>query len=169
MQPARTLTAAAIALALGATVAAAQKTTPLEQYKDWGAYAFSSGGGKVCYVISKPTAKEPSDRNHGDVFFFITHRPSESVRNEASLHVGYTFRDGSPVVIDIDGTKFRMFSKDDGAWVENAADEGRLIGAMKAGHGMNVTGTSSRGTETKYSFSLSGVTAALGRIDQECR
>ncbi|HOV05062.1 MAG TPA: invasion associated locus B family protein [Kaistiaceae bacterium] len=168
MQLARTLTAAALALALGATVAAAQKATPLEQYKDWGAYAFSAGGGKVCYAISKPTAKEPGDRNHGDVFFFVTHRPSEKVRNEASLLVGYTFREGSPVTVDIDGTKYRMFSKGDGAWVENAAEEGRLIGAMKAGHGMTVSGTSSRGTDTKYTFSLSGVTAALGRIDKEC-
>ncbi|MCC2111106.1 MAG: hypothetical protein KDJ16_03640 [Hyphomicrobiales bacterium] len=165
----RTLTMAVLAVALGATAAAAQKTTPLEQYKDWGAYSFNSGGGKTCYIISKPVKKEPADRNHGDVFFFITHIPGEGVKNQASLLVGYTFRDGSLVSANIDGSKFNMFTKGEGAWVENAAEEQQLVGAMRRGRELVVSGTSSRGTNTSYTFSLSGVTAALNRIDSECR
>ncbi|MCC2113209.1 MAG: hypothetical protein KDJ16_14335 [Hyphomicrobiales bacterium] len=169
MHSSKTLSAAVLALGIFTTAAAAQKATPLEQYKDWGAFAFNSGGGKVCYIISKPSTLEPTDRNHGDVYFFITHRPGEGVRNEASLLVGYSFKDGSRVNVDIDGTSFIMFTKDDGAWVENAAEESNLVAAMKRGRALVAQGMSSRGTNTKYSFSLSGVTAALNRIDAECK
>ncbi|HHS89499.1 MAG TPA: hypothetical protein ENJ26_03940 [Rhodobacteraceae bacterium] len=158
-----------MALGISVTAAVAQKATPLEQYKDWGAFTFNSGSGKVCYIISKPLKMEPENRNHGDVYFFITHRPGENVRNEASLLVGYSFKEGSRVKVNVDGTEFVLFTKDDGAWVENAAEESSLVTAMKRGRELVASGVSSRGTKTRYTFSLSGVTAALKRIDAECK
>jgi hypothetical protein len=53
--------------------------------------------------------------------------------------------------------------------MQNAAEESRLIGAMKAGSDMIVSGTSRRGTVTTDTYSLAGVTAALKKIDAECQ
>ena len=166
---ARTLATAFVLLAGTASGALAQSPTLISQQKDWAAYSYAGSKGKVCYALSKPKKLEPADRNHGDVFFFVSTRPGEGVSNEPSLIVGYPFSDGSKVNVDIDGKAFSMFTKGDGAWVENAAEENNLITAMKAGSNMSVSGTSSRGTSTSYTFSLSGVTAAIDLASKACR
>ncbi|XWN32250.1 MAG: invasion associated locus B family protein [Devosia sp.] len=150
--------------------ALAQNAAPtlLQQFNDWEAYRYEANGQVTCYILSKPTTMAPANRNHGDVFFFVTSRPAENVSDEASVLVGYPFAPDSTVTVDIDGQQFSLFTKDDGAWVESTADEQQLIAAMRAGRSMTVRGRSARGTETSYSFSLSGVTAGSNRIRNNC-
>ncbi|MTI18342.1 hypothetical protein E1162_13945 [Rhodobacteraceae bacterium RKSG542] len=157
-------------MALGFSATAnAQSPSLLKQHRDWATYTYTGQNGKVCYALSKPTQLLPTDRNHGDVYFFVSNRPNERVKNEPSVIVGYNFKEGSTVTADVDGKKFNLFTKGDGAWVQNAAEEQRLISAMKAGRSMTVTGASSRGTQTSYTFSLSGITAAVNDADKSCQ
>ncbi len=169
MMQAKTLVMAFLGLVLSSAAAFAQTPTLLKQHKDWAAYSHASGSGKVCYALTKPTQMLPGDRNHGDVFFFVSSRPSEGVSAEPSLLVGYPLKDGSTVTVDVDGKIFNLFTKNDGAWVENAATEAQLVAAMKAGRQMSINGESSRGTKTSYKFSLSGVTAAIDTAGSACR
>ena len=69
-----------------------------------------------------------------------------------------TLKEGAKVVVDVDGKKYSMFSKADSAWMENAAEEPQLVAALRAGRSMTVSATSRRGTNTSYTYSLSGVT-----------
>ena len=169
MMQARMLATAILALALSGAAANAQSPSLLSTFNDWAAYAHTGQKGKVCYALSKPTEMQPPDRNHGEVFVFVSTRPGENVRDEPSFLVGYPFKEGSSVAVDIDGNKFTMFTKGDGAWVENAAEEQRLITAMKGGHSMKLSGVSSRNTNTSYTVSLSGVTAAINAADKACQ
>ncbi len=157
-------------LAVGAGEALAQASSPtlVQQHGDWELFTHDGSAGKVCFLLSKPTRLEPSDRDHGDVFFFVSARPSNNVDNEASVLVGYTFMEGSEVIADVDGQKFTMFIDGNGAWVRDAADEDRLVAAMRAGRVLTVTGQSSRGTNVRYTFSLSGVTAGTNQMRQVC-
>jgi invasion protein IalB len=157
---------AALLLVILSPVAASAEGAPtlLQSYGDWEAYRYESGGQLTCYLLSKPKQLRPEGRNHGDVFFFLTTRPSENVTNEVSFLVGYPFAANSTVVVDIDGQKWNLFTKDDGAWLESTADEQQLVAAMRAGRAMTVSGKSERGTDTSYSFSLSGVTAGSNRV-----
>ncbi|MTH97833.1 invasion associated locus B family protein [Roseibium sp. RKSG952] len=166
---AKTLVLALVGLVISSAAAFAQTPTLLKQHRDWAAYSLDSGSGKVCYALTKPTQMLPGDRNHGDVFFFVTSRPAEGVNAEPSLVVGYPFKAQSSVTADVDGKNFTLFTNNDGAWVENAATEAQLVAAMKAGREMSVSGESSRGTKTTYKFSLSGVTAAIDTAAQACR
>lgn len=160
---------AALVFFLTPIVAAAQDApTLLQQYNDWEAYRYDGGGQRTCYVLSKPKTLAPTNRNHGDVFFFLTSRPSDNVFNEVSVLVGYPFAPESQVTVDVDGREFSLFTKDDGAWVEATAEEQQLVEAMKAGRSMTVRGQSARGTNTTYTFSLSGVTAGTNRVASEC-
>jgi invasion protein IalB len=167
--PAKILVPAIVALALSGAAANAQTPNLISQFKDWAAYSYGGAKGKVCYALSKPVQMTPSDRNHGDVFFFVSNRPGEGVANEPMVMVGYPFKDGSSVTVEIDGTKFTLFTKGDGAWVENAAKERELVGAMKAGKEMQVSGVSTRDTQTSYKYSLSGITAAIQAADKACQ
>ncbi len=150
--------------ATAATLAGAQTPTKISQFKAWGAYSYKDNGNKICYVLSIPTKKEPADRDHGDIFFLVSQKPGQNVSYEPQVEVGYPFKEGSKVIVDIDGKTFSMFTKGKNAWVENAAQEPALIKAMRAGQSMSVSGKSRRGTGTSYIYSLSGITAALKEI-----
>lgn len=169
MMHARTLGLAMSVVLGSATMASAQTPTLLEQFNRWTTYTYTGGAGKVCYAITQPTKTEPAGVKRDPVYLFITNRPKEGVRHEISVETGYPYKEGSKTTIKIGSDSFVLFTKDQSAWVENAADESRLIGAMKAGSDMVVTGTSRRGTVTTDTYSLSGVTAAVNRIDAECK
>jgi hypothetical protein len=158
----------ATVIAAGGT-AFAQSATPLGQFKDWGAYVAESGGGKVCYALSQPKKSEPAGVNRDPVYFFVTTRPGSGVKNEVSVITGYPYKPDSRATAQIGDQSFTLFTKDDGAWVENAAEENDLVAAMRRGASMVVKGTSARGTDTVDNYSLSGISAALDKIAQECK
>jgi hypothetical protein len=160
---------AALAIILASSgLAFAQSPTRIEQFKAWGAYSYKSNGGTVCYVLSVPTAKEPASVNHGDIFFVISQRPGQNISYEPQAMMGYPMKGDSKVNVTIDAKNFVMFVKDTSAWVENAAEEPALVAAMKGGSSMTVKATSARGTPTSYTYSLSGISAALQKI-QGCK
>lgn len=158
----------ALVLSIALTGAAlAQSPTRISQFNAWGAYSYSAPTGKVCYILSLPTRKEPSNVDHGDIFFLISQRPGQNVSYEPQAMMGYPLQEDSKVTVTVDGRNYVLFTKGDSAWVENAAEEPALVSAMRAGSTMTVKATSRRGTNTTYTFSLSGVTAALNEI-QNC-
>ena len=53
----------------------------------------------------------------------VTIIPSKKIKNEASTIIGYAFKDGSKVTVDVEGKKFTMFTDKDNAWIENQAQE----------------------------------------------
>ncbi|WP_407049316.1 invasion associated locus B family protein [Methyloraptor flagellatus] len=162
--------AAALLLA-GTAAALAQAATPyqLAESKDWKAVSATGAKGKVCYALTKPQKMEPNGLNHGDVFFFVSTRPGEHVRNEPSIQVGYPFKEGSKLTVDIDGKKFTLFTRGDGAWFENATEEAKLVDAMKKGKKMSAQGQSGRGNTTTYAFSLAGFGEMLDAIGKGCK
>jgi invasion protein IalB len=158
----------ALALALtfvSAGLASAQTPTRIQQFKAWGAYSYKSGNSTVCYVLSVPTTKEPTNVDHGDIFFIVSQRPGQNISYEPQAMVGYSLQANSKVTVTIDGKNFTMFTKDKAAWVENAAEEPALVAAMKGGSSMSVSAVSGRGTKTNYAYSLAGISAALKQIE----
>lgn len=162
------LSATAIGLTIGVLTmtsnAFAQSPNRIKQHNAWGAYSHQSSSGKICYILSIPVKKEPDDRDHGDVFFMLSQHPGQAGTLEPQFTVGYPFKDASKVTLLIDGKAFTMFTRGSNAWMENRAEESQVIAAMRAGKDMSVSGFSRRGTNTKYTYSLSGVTASLKEI-----
>jgi len=156
---------------MASTAPVLAQATPLMlvQSKDWSAVTAQGAKGKVCYALSKPTKMEPAALKHGDVFFFISTRLGENVRNEPSIQVGYTLKEGSKVTVDVDGKKFTLFTRGDSAWVEVPGDEAKLLDTMKKGKKLTVAAESSRGSATNYVFSLSGIGAAIDASAKECK
>jgi hypothetical protein len=156
--------------AQSAAVGGAQPTL-LGQFGDWGAYTASNGGKKLCYALAKPSAQatEPANRPRDPAYVFISTRPSESVRNEISIVIGYPFKPGSEATVDIGSAKYAMYTQADGAWIKNAAEEARMVDAMRRGADMVVAGESGRGTKSTDRYALKGLSQALDRVAQECK
>jgi invasion protein IalB len=157
-------TLSSLALLAMAGPALAQQATKLGQHNAWGTYSYQASGGKVCYVLTVPTDKQPPDLDHGDMFFFVSQRPGQQVSYEPQFIAGYNLQDNSKVTVAVGDKSFSMFTRGKSAWVENAAEEPQLIAAMKAGSDMSVKAKSSRGNPTSYVFSLKGISAALDSI-----
>jgi hypothetical protein len=161
------------AAASGSAAAATGGAQPalLGQFGDWGAYTATPGGRKICFALAKPAkaASEPPNRPRDPAYMFISTRPSEKVSNEVSVVVGYGLKANNDAVVDIGGSKFAMYTQNDGAWIKNAAEEPRLIEALRKGADVVVRGESTRGTKTTDTYSLKGLAQALDRVGQECK
>src|ERR1041384_1550379 len=84
----------------------------LGQFGEWGAYTANSAGKKICYALAKPSssATEPANGPREPAYTFISTRPSENVRNEISIVVGYPFKPGSEASVDIGSSKYAMYT-----------------------------------------------------------
>jgi hypothetical protein len=145
--------------------------TLLGQFGDWGAYTAVPGGRKVCFALAKPasSATNPPNRPRDPAFLFVSTRPSEKVRDEVSIIIGYPFRPNSDATVDVGSASFGLYTQNDGAWIKNAAEEAKMVEAMRKGADAVVKGVSGRGTQTTDTFSLKGLAQALDRVAQECR
>jgi invasion protein IalB len=141
----------------------------IAQYGDWGVYVSQSPKTKICYALSQPKDRQPAGLKRDPGYFFISTRPGENIRNEVSVVVGFTIKDGADATVEIGAASFPFFTKNDGAWMKNAAEEARLIEALRKGHDFTVKSTSQRGNPTNDRYSLSGIGQALDRVGQECK
>ena len=163
--PATTATADPVAAAGGA------KPTLLGQYGDWGAYAASPGGKKICFAIAKPASSEttPPGKTRNPSYMFISSRPGEKVTDEVSIIIGYPFKPNSEATVAVGTASFALYTQQDGAWIKNAAEETHLIEAMRSGGNAVIKGMSAKGTHSTDVFSLKGLAQALDRTDQDCK
>jgi hypothetical protein len=145
--------------------------TLLGQFGGWGAYRAAAGGRKLCFALAKPTASKtkPAGRTRDPAYMFVATRPNEKVRDEVSVHIGYPFKGGSDANLEVGGTRFALYTQGDGAWIKNAADEARMVEAMRRAGDVTMRGTSAKGAETTDVFSMKGLAQALDRVAQECR
>src|SRR5690348_16837305 len=172
------LTAAAV---MFATSASAQQKKPakdpseqavlLGQFGDWGAYKASPGGKTVCFALAKPSSAvtEPAGRNRDASYAFISTRPSEKVKNEVSVIVGYPQKPSHDATATIGSANYVMYTQNDGAWVKNAAEEAQMVETMRKGSDLVIKSESARGTKTTDTYSLKGVSEALDKVAAECK
>lgn len=160
----------AVLFIMTALPAMAAVSTKLESFNYWTAYTFQENGQSVCYVASKPISEKGDYTKRGEVMMFVTHRPAKGERNVVNIMAGYPYQDKSSVTVTIDGKeKFTLFTEGEMAWTPDQASDDKLVNAMKKGGKMDVVGFSRRGTQTTDTYSLSGISKALSRIDQACR
>ena len=163
----RAAQAACIVATLSVTPALGQEVALLEKFSDWSTYA-ASGDPKVCFAVAKPKEITPKAVKRGPIFFYISRWPADNVVDEVSVKMGYPFAEGAKATANIGGTKFELFTKEEGAFVEKPEMETKLIEAMKSGSAMKIEGRSARGTNTADTYSLKGLSEALERAAKEC-
>src|SRR5271170_2850952 len=138
---------------LAALPAAADAPEKLGEFKAWTAYSSGAGDSKVCYALSKPKMSEPTKIKRDAIYFLINDWPGRKAKAEPEIVPGYLFKDKSTVTAEVGPNKFEFFTKNEGtsggAWIEQQADEHRLVEAMRRGAEIIVIGTSKRGTETR--------------------
>lgn len=168
----RGLAAMAVALCATGAVAQEQSTNRVAAKTDWS--VFVEDNPTECWSVSTP--KETVNTKGGrvvavtrsDILLFVFYRPSAKVRGQVAFTGGYPFAKDSTVNMNIGGTEFELFTEGEWAWPATPADDAKIITAMKRGANAILTARSSRGTQTKDTFSLLGFTAAVEDADKRC-
>jgi len=160
-----------VAPAPAAAVAGDAEPTLIGQYGTWGAYSAVPNGKRVCFALAKPMSSKtnPPNRPRDPAYAFVSTRPGEKVVNEVSVMIGYALKPGSESTLEVGGASYAMYTQGDGLWIKNAAEEERMVEAMRHSADVVVKGVSAKGTETTDVFSLKGLSQALDRIAQDCK
>lgn len=145
--------------------------TLIGQFGSWGAYTAMPNGKKVCFALAKPSSSKtnPPNRPRDPAYAFVSTRPAEKVVNEVSVMIGYPLKPGSESTLEVGGAAYAMYTQGDGLWIKNAAEEERMVEAMRKANDLTIKGLSAKGTETTDVFSLKGLSQALDRLAQDCK
>ncbi len=163
---------ALVAFSANGALAQAQTSTRVAVKSDWS--VFTAQNPKECWGVSSPK-KSVNTRGgqvvkvqRGDILLFVTFRPGNG-NGELSFTGGYPFAPNSDATLTLGGKDYTMFTKGQWAWPKTPADNSGLMTALKSGADATITARSSRGTQTKDTFSLIGFTAAMDDAAQRCK
>jgi invasion protein IalB len=148
--------------------AIAQTAIETGRFGDW-SFNVAEGDHKLCFAATQPKEKEPAAANRAKVLLYISAWPKEGVKSEVSVKLGYPIKPGSDVTITIGNDAFKLFAKDERAFVADPTEELKLIEAMKKGSKLLVQASSERGTATSDTYSLSGLSQALQALATSCK
>ena len=165
-------TGAALAFILTGSVAVAQDSTN-RVAADTAWSVFVEDSPKECWAVSAPRETvnsrggRPVQVRRGDILLFATYRPG-SATPEISFTGGYPFAPESTVGLTVGPTEYQLFVDGEWAWSGSGEEDARILTTLRAGAEAVLTARSSRGTDTKDTFSLFGFTAATEEAQRQC-
>ena len=146
----------------------AEEIKKIGKYKDWEAVVVTSDSGKICFAQSIPVLQGPKSNSKRDAKLFVSFWPSEKTINEISVTAGYEFNSNT-VTAQSGKNKFKFDIKEQGfAWITDSKIETRMIGRMKKGSRIMITGHNQKGSQTIDHYSLLGFTKAYNATKKAC-
>ncbi|WFE73476.1 invasion associated locus B family protein [Roseinatronobacter sp. S2] len=128
---------------------------------------------KECWAVSAPRETlntrggQPVEVRRGDILLFATYR-GDSGTPQVSFTGGYPFAPDSTVDVTIGSDEYQLFVEGEWAWAGSPEEDQRIFAAMRAGSDAVLNARSSRGTNTRDTFSLFGFTAATEEAQRQC-
>lgn len=162
----------AAAFLFGTGAFAQEETNRVAADTDWA--VFEGDEPKECWAVTAPkeTVNTRDGRvvsvRRGDILLFVTYRPEQNIAGEVSFTGGYPFADGSTATLEVAGSTYELFTEGEYAWPATPTEDAKIVTALKRGANAVITARSSRGTQTKDTFSLLGATAMIEDAESRC-
>ena len=155
-------------LAISLTPLNAQEIKKIGKFKDWETIVVTNNTAKLCFAQSKPVLQSPKN-NAREARLFISFRPSEKITDEVSITSGYEYNVQNTILAKSGKNKIKFdISKDNFAWITNNKIEKKMIGVMKKGSRIMITGYNKSGSQTIDHYSLMGFTKAYNSAKKNC-
>jgi len=155
-------------LAISLTPLNAQEIKKIGKFKDWETIVVTSETAKLCFAQSKPVLQSPKN-NAREARLFISFRPNEKITDEVSITSGYEYNVQNTILAKSGKNKIKFdISKDNFAWITNNKIEKKMIGVMKKGSRIMITGYNDSGSQTIDHYSLMGFTKAYNSAKKNC-
>ncbi|KQP67468.1 invasion associated locus b family protein [Methylobacterium sp. Leaf111] len=158
-----------------------QQATPVAIFGDWNVFASGQGKTRVCYAIAQPQTRSPKTLKRDTAYLFVTVRKAENVANEVAVMLGFPAKpansqakaNAGPAPTDptliLGATRYGLVTKDNNAWLQNPAEETRVVTEMGRTPKLQVKTTSLRGNPTSDEYALAGFADAMKRAREECK
>ena len=147
-------------IAMAAPVAAQPQSLGI--FGAWGAFR---GAGR-CYAITEPfDARSPAG---GEAFASIGHWPSRRGGGQLHVRLSREKRQGSAVLLNIDGRSFQLLGGGRDAWAPDPRADQEIQAAMRAGMEMAVETRSTEGRLVRDHYHLRGAATAMDAAAVAC-
>ena len=161
-----------------------QQAVPVVTHGDWNVFTNGQGKGRVCYAIAQPQSRSPKTLARDTGYLFVTVRKGEkadSTQSEIAVMFGFKPKpaasQGKPGAgaapsdpyLALGSTRFGLVVKDENGWVQNQAEEPRIVAEMGKSQTATVKTVSMRGNPTTDEYALGGFSEALKRAREECK
>ena len=158
-----------------------QQATPVAIFGDWNVFANGQGKTRVCYAIAQPQTRSPKTLKRDTAYLFVTVRKAENVANEVAVMLGFPAKpansqakaNAGPAPTDptlnLGATRYGLVTKDNNAWLQNPAEETRVVTEMARTPKLQIKTTSLRGNPTSDDYALAGFGDAMKRAREECK
>ncbi|GEP09546.1 invasion associated locus b family protein [Methylobacterium gnaphalii] len=159
-----------------------QQATPVVTFGDWNVFTNGQQGkARVCYAIAQPQTRSPKTLARDTAYLFVTIRKGENIQNEIAVMFGFKpkpaaaqMKPGASAAktdpyIAFGNTRFGLVVKDENAWVQNQAEEARIVSEMGKSQTATVRTISMRGKPTNDEYALGGFADAVKRAREECK
>jgi invasion protein IalB len=158
-----------------------QQATPVAIFGDWNVFANGQGKTRVCYAIAQPQTRSPKTLKRDTAYLFVTVRKAENVANEVAVMLGFPPKPASSQgkanagpastdpTLNLGATRYGLVIKDNNAWLQNPAEEARVVTEMTRTPKLQVKTTSMRGNPTSDEYALAGFGDAMKRAREECK
>jgi hypothetical protein len=151
-----------VSLALAAPVAAQRQVVGI--FSDWG--AFEEQSPRRCFAIAEP-ARAPRSRDWKP-FASISFWPDRGIRGQVHFRLSRVKREGSAVLLKIDGRPFQLMAGGRDAWGPDRRGDSEIIAAMRAGLAMVVETRSALGALVRDHYQLRGAATAIDAAALAC-
>jgi hypothetical protein len=149
-------------LSLALAAPAAAQPRPLGIFGSWGAFA---GDGR-CYAISAPF--EAPAAAGWRPFAAVGHWPARHAGGELHVRLSRDKRQGSAVLLRIDGRSFQLLSGGRDAWAPDVRADQEIQAAMRTGLDMVVETRSAEGLAVRDHYRLRGAATAMDAAAIAC-
>lgn len=157
------------AAGFGSAHAQGANTVPAVQiFGPWGTYVAGEGSNRICFAMSEPKERLPANLNRGPGYLSVSIRPADKVRGEVSVVLGFGARESDPATATIGERTFAMLKQGETLFLQNPAEEGAFIAALRQGSDLSVKLTSARGNAVTEIYSLSGFTRSWELAQKQC-
>ena len=164
-----------------ATPPGMQQATPVAIFGDWNVFVNGDGRTKLCYAIAQPQARSPKTLKRDTAYLFVSVRKGENVQNEVAVMLGFPSKPAAAQVkpgsaaaptdpsLNLGTNRYGLVVKDGNAWLQNPAEEARVVSEMSARNPkLIIKTTSMRGNPTSDEYALGGFAEAMKRTREEC-
>jgi len=150
-----------VSLSLAAPALAQRR--PLGTWFFWGAFRDN----ERCFAIAEP--QQGSADEGARAFASIGWWPGRGLAGQLHVRLGREKRQGSAVLLRIDGRTFQLVSGPRDAWAPDARADAEIVAAMRTGVEMSVETRSARGLAMRDSYRLRGAATAIDAAAIACR
>ena len=141
---------------------AAAQPQSLGIFGSWGAF---QGQGR-CYAIAEPFEAPPAQSWHA--FAAIGHWPARHGGGQLHIRLSREKRQGSAVLLNIDGRSFQLLGGGRDAWAPDARADQEIQAAMRTGLDMAVETRGVDGLAVRDHYRLRGAATAMDAAAVAC-